>query len=318
MKLVALGEILIDFLQVDDVGGLPSFVAQPGGAPANILCAAAKLGVKGAFIGKVGADRFGEQLKATLREHAVHTQGLMTSNEYPTTLAFVHINQEGDRSFSFYREGCADTKLMKEEVDPILLQACKIFHCGSNSLTSSESAEATMFAVKLAKENGASISFDLNVRENLWQDPNAIGPAIKQVLPYVDVLKVSEEEMELLTEQQDVEQGINMLANTYPLQLIVVTLGGNGALYHYKNETTWITGHTVQTVDTTGAGDSFVGAMLAGFIQANAEITQVSRQTLHDILTFANAAAAISTTKNGAIPSLPERQEIEQFLKDLS
>lgn len=313
MKLVALGEILIDFLQVNYLDGLPTFVAQPGGAPANVLCAAAKLGVEGAFIGKVGADQFGQQLINTLREHGVETQYMVTTEEFPTTLAFVHIGDAGDRSFSFYREGCADTKLMVEDVSAVCLEDCQLFHFGSNSFTSKEGTAATHFALKVAKEYGATISFDPNIRMDLWRDVNDIKPSIKGVLPYVDILKVSDEELQLLT-GQDAEQGIVTLEKMYSLQLIVVTLGEKGLVYRTQGESVYIAGHSVPTIDTTGAGDSFVGAMLAQILQTNEPLSKLKRAAIHNVLCFANAAAAISTTKNGAIPSLPEREEIEQFM----
>ncbi|MER1999890.1 MAG: carbohydrate kinase [Lysinibacillus sp.] len=313
MKLIALGEILIDFLQIQNEQGLPTFVAQPGGAPANVICAAAKLGVDGAFIGKVGQDQFGQQLIDTLKQHNVETKCIVKSEQYPTTLAFVHIDEDGDRSFSFYREGSADTKLAIENIDPLYFSECRLFHFGSNSFTSAESEAATKRAIELAKANGAIISFDPNVRVKLWHNSADIKPAIESVLPAVDILKVSQEELELLT-GADIDEGIVELQTKYDLQLIVVTLGAKGLVYRMNGETVYIAGYHVVTIDTTGAGDSFVGAMLAKIMQAPKVLTELNREEIHQALIFANAAAALSTTKNGGIPSLPTHEQVLDFL----
>lgn len=315
MQLVTLGEILIDFLQIENNEGLPTFVAQPGGAPANVACAASKYEVSTAFIGKVGKDQFGQQLIEMLKQHQVETKYMTTTNDFPTTLAFVHIGASGERSFSFYRQGCADIQLTKEDIDTEIIQQCRVFHFGSNSMTEKGSEEATIYAMQTAKRHGAIISFDPNIRKMLWRDEKRIKPTVEQVLQQVDILKVSQEELLLITNESNVELALQQLQQQYHIPLIVATLGAAGLYYHFQHETFQIVGHKVQTIDTTGAGDGFVGAMLARIIQEDIAVEAIRQETMHDILTFANAAAALSTTKNGAIPSYPTQTEIEQLLR---
>ena len=313
MDIVALGEILIDFIEVQNSNEvLPVYVAQPGGAPANVLCTAAKFSKRCAFIGKVGQDKFGEQLIQTLQQHKVETKNVIVSPEYNTTLAFVHLDESGDRSFSFYREGSADTMLLQDEIDVSLLEQCKIFHFGSNSLTTNCNKQSTMYALNRAKQNGAIISFDPNVRINLWKDPNQITPAIVEVLPFVDVLKLSEEELHWLTGLKNAE-AIQVIKSTYNIPLIVVTLGSQGAMYVYNEQVKEVAGIDVKVVDTTGAGDCFVGALLAAILEEGVPIHELAEQAIELAVTKANVVAALSTTKKGAIPSIPSIEQINEF-----
>ena len=314
MQLVTLGEILIDFLQVERQGELPAFVAQPGGAPANVACAAAKLGIESAFVGKVGVDQFGKQLVSALQQHHVQTQHVLETVEYPTTLAFVHVDTVGDRSFSFYRNGSADVQLTIEDIRQIDFSSCRIFHFGSNSCTTEESKAATFKAFRRAKQHGAIISYDPNIRPKLWQQETDMLRAIEEVLSFVDVLKLSEEELLLLT-GNNLRDGIEQLQQRYAIPLVVVTLGAQGVMYRYEQQIHTIAGHDVAAIDTTGAGDAFVGAMLARLMTYDEPFAVLPLQELHDLLSFANAAAALSTTKNGAIPSLPTNEQINAFLQ---
>lgn len=316
MDIVALGEILIDFVEDSQSPGvLPAYIAQPGGAPANVLCSAAKFSKNCAFIGKVGQDKFGELLIHTLHQHNVDTSNVIESKEYNTTLAFVHVQKDGDRSFSFYRQGCADTKLQQNEIDSTLLKNCKVFHFGSNSFTSESMKQATLYAIEIAKQHGAIISYDPNIRVNLWQQPAQIKPAILDVLPDVHILKLSQEELLFITEIEDCEQAMNTLYAAYKTPLIVVTLGSEGAMYLYNNENRKVQGHPVEVVDTTGAGDCFVGTLLAHILEEQQPIQQLSHSAVELAVRVANTAAALSTTKKGAIPSLPTKLEVQQYIE---
>ena len=317
MDIVALGEILIDFIEVQNPNEpLPVYVAQPGGAPANVLCTATKFSKRCAFIGKVGQDKFGAQLIQTLQQHGVETSNVIVSREYNTTLAFVHLDESGDRSFSFYREGSADTMLFQEEIDAALFDQCKIFHFGSNSLTTDSNKQATMYACHLAKQKGAVITFDPNIRTNLWKDPSQITPTILKVLPFVDVLKLSEEELHLLTGLTNNVEAIKAMTATYSIPLIVVTLGSQGAMYVYKEKVKEVAGINVAVVDTTGAGDCFVGALLATILEEGVPINALTEQAIDKAVTIANVAGALSTTKKGAIPSIPSIEQINELLRD--
>ena len=317
MDIVALGEILIDFVEMDNQSEvLPSYVAQPGGAPANVLCTATKFSKQCALIGKVGQDKFGDILVKTLQEHNVETKHVIVSSEYNTTLAFVHLDANGDRSFSFYREGCADTMLLKEEIDVSLLEECRLFHFGSNSLTTDGNKHSTEYALKIAKQKGAIISFDPNIRTNLWKDTNQIRPAILHKLSFVDILKLSEEELYFLTGLKNNAEAMKALYATYEIPLIVVTLGGQGAMYLYKENIQVVPGLNVKVVDTTGAGDCFVGALLANVLDEEVPINQLTEESLYRAVNIANTVGALSTMKNGAIPSIPSIDRVKEFLGD--
>lgn len=315
MDIVALGEILIDFVEMDNDSALPTYVAQPGGAPANVLCTATKFSKQCAFIGKVGQDKFGDLLMKTLEEHNVETKHVIVSSKFNTTLAFVHLDEKGDRSFSFYREGCADTMLVKDEIDVSLLGKCKVFHFGSNSLTTDVNKLSTVYALTIAKQKGAIISFDPNIRTNLWKDTNQILPAILDKLSLVDILKLSEEELYFLTGLKNKVEAIKALQTTYKIPLIVVTLGRQGAMYLYKENIKVVPGINVNVVDTTGAGDCFVGALLSNLLEEEVPISQLSKESIYRAVNVANTVGALSTTKKGAIPSIPSIDQVNAFLQ---
>lgn len=317
MDIVALGEILIDFVEVGHSDEpLPKYVAQPGGAPANVLCTASRFSRRCALIGKVGQDKFGEQLMQTLHQHEIEANNVIVSPRYNTTLAFVHLDPNGDRSFSFYREGCADTMLFQDEIDETLLATCKVFHFGSNSLTSNVNKQSTHYALHLAKQHGAIISFDPNIRTNLWKDSREIKPAILELLAFVDILKLSEEELHFLTGMKNNTEAIKVLHVSYRTPLIVVTLGSQGAMYFYNGEINEVAGFNVQVVDTTGAGDCFIGAFLATLLEGDAPLNRWTDQEISHAINVANAAGALSTTKYGAIPSIPTIGQINALLRE--
>ena len=261
--LVTIGEILIDLTYSGRQNGVPVYVANPGGAPANVAVAAARLGADSAFIGKVGNDYYGVFLRETLTENKVDVSGMLTDASAPTTLAVVSLTDAGERSFSFYRRNCADTLLSPEEISDELLGNTRFLHFGSVSLTDDPARSATLFAAKRAKELGATVTYDPNYRANLWNSEKEAVERMKSVLGFVDILKISDEELPLLTGTDDPEAGTCQLFDEYGISLILLTLGADGAYYRRGGETGKAEGFKVKVADTNGAGDTFFGAFLS-------------------------------------------------------
>lgn len=322
-NVIALGESLIDFTPAgSNELGIQLMARNPGGAPANVLAMNAKLGRKTAFIGKVGADDFGSFLKKTMEEVGINVSGLKMTTEANTTLAFVNLNEKGDRSFSFYRNPGADTLLQYEEVDVELLINCEIFHFGSVSLTAEPSRTATIQSALKAKESGAIISFDPNYRPLLWMDEKHAKREILNILPLADIIKVSEEEMRFLTQEVELDSGAEKLSE-HGARLVVVTLGEKGAFFYTPSGCEIQETYAVDSVDTTGAGDAFVGALHHCILEKS--IKNMGNITLTEwkqIIKFSNAAGSLTTTKKGAIPAMPSLTAIVNcmdntpFLKD--
>jgi fructokinase len=312
--ITAIGEILIDFTPAGRSGqGGQLYEQNPGGAPGNVAVACAKLGGTAAFIGKVGTDAFGEFLRNTLEVHGVDTKGLVFTDQARTTLAFVHLHDDGDRSFSFYRNPGADMLLRTEDVGRSLIDDCRIFHFGSVSLSAGSAAEATIDAVGYARNRGKTVSFDVNYRAPLFRSESAAISLISAALPYADILKVSQEEMTLLTGETDPVIGSEKLFGG--ASLVLVSMGSQGAFYRNGNTCGQVDTFKVNTVDTTGAGDAFFGAVLYQLRNMSPDkIRYLDGSALDDIVRFANAAGALSTTKKGAIPSLPTQAEIQALL----
>lgn len=311
----ALGELLIDFTPagLSDVGN-DIFQKNPGGAPANVLVAVSRLGKKSAFIGMVGKDRFGLFLRDVLKDNDVDVSGLKFSENVNTTLAFVHLGKNGDRSFSFYRNPGADMMLKEEDLNYDVINNSKIFHFGSISMTDEPSRSATLKAVKVAKENGSIISFDPNLRPPLWKSLKDAKERIIEGLRYADILKVSEEEMEFITGTSDIQEGSSMLYKM-GIKLVLITLGENGCYYKYEKGTGKIDGFKVKVIDTTGAGDAFLGGILYNICEKNiCDISSVEKSEMEDIVRFANCVGAIATTKKGAIPAMPNLNEVLDFM----
>lgn len=304
--ITAIGEILIDLTQsgVNELG-VPEFAANPGGAPANLAVAAARLGASTAFIGKVGADSFGTLLRNTLLENHVDVSGLVTDTQNRTTLAVVALDETGERSFSFYRSPSADVNLQAEE---IRLESTKFLHFGSVSLTTEPARGATLYAVKTAKEQGSIISYDPNYRPSLWNSEETAIAQMLAPLSMVDVLKVSDEELPLLTGTTDLDAGSKLLSDL-GISLVLVTLGANGAYYRFKGSTGHIPGVPVTVGDTNGAGDTFFGATLAQLAKFH-RLQDITVPRLEQIITVANKAAAITTSRHGAIPAMPTYEEV--------
>ena len=316
--ITAIGEILIDFTP----GGtnnqsMELFICNPGGAPANVLAMESLLGGKTAFIGKVGNDYFGSFLKQSIEKSNIDTEGLVITDKIPTTLAFVHLDASGDRSFSFYRNPGADMMLSKEEVKTSLIDNCRIFHFGSVSLTEEPSRSATKFAVDYARRQKKIISFDPNYRAPLWIDEQSAKKEILQVLSNVDILKVSEEEMQMLTGLSDLKKGAKALS-LYGPELILISLGRKGAFCYLSGKSGILPAYDVKTIDTTGAGDAFLGAFLYRVRGKNRdELRNLPQTELMDILDFANAAGSLTTMGKGAVPSMPHLDEIEACRKNV-
>lgn len=313
LDVVALGELLIDFTPSgkNDMG-MQLFARNPGGAPANVLAMNTKLGGKTAFIGKVGKDDFGFFLKSTMERAGIDVSGLIVAKDVNTTLAFVQLNEKGDRSFSFYRKSGADVCLTQEEVKDPLLKNCKIFHFGSISLTDEPCRSATLYAVKKAKSYGAIISYDPNYRPLLWNNTNRAKSEILNALPLADIVKVSEDEMTMLTSETDLHKGAKKLSQ-YGATLVLVTLGPKGAFYFTQNGFETVPTYDVETIDTTGAGDAFLGALLhciAG--KSLEELASLTNAEWKPIIVFCNAAGSLTTTQKGAIPAMPTLEQIQR------
>lgn len=313
---VALGELLIDFTEYGKSDrGNKLFEANPGGAPCNVLAMLQKLGKKTAFIGKVGNDQFGRMLCETISSIGIDSTNLVFDAEIPTTLAFVGKTPDGDREFSFYRNPGADMMLNKDEINDDLLENAKIFHYGTLSMTHETVREATICAIKKAKENGAIISLDPNLREPLWKSLDDAKAQMKSALSYCDVLKISDNEIEFLTGETDFDEGVKKIRLEYDIPLICVTMGKDGSIAYYKDKKVEAKGfYQENVVDTTGAGDTFCGSVLS-YICDNG-LYDLSEEQLTEMITFANAAASLVTTKAGAILSMPSMDEVYKLINE--
>lgn len=315
IDVLALGELLIDFTSnglSEQGNGL--FEANPGGAPSNVLAILNKLGKKTAFVGKVGNDGFGRMLKKTLEDLAINTEGLLLDDVYHTTLALVHTDENGDRDFSFYRDPGADVMLTADEVDPELLKRAKIFHYGTLSMTHDGVRAATQKAIEIAKADGQLLSFDPNYREPLWKTADMAKEQISYGLSQCDILKISEEELELMTGTADIDEGVKILWEKHPnIKLFNVTAGGAGSYSFYKDMKAFQPGFKLGgTIETTGAGDTFGGAVLDYVLEH--DIDALTEDNLNEMLRFANAAAYLVTTRKGALRSMPEKEQIDEIL----
>ena len=309
--IMTLGELLIDLTQGGtDENGNGKFTAYPGGAPANVAVAASRLGASAGFIGKVGNDAFGRSLAETLRKDNVDIKALYYDDEQPTTMAIVSVDASGERDFSFYRNPGADTQLTAEEAIAALSgNMPKILHIGSLSMTNSPSKEACVEAVRYAKENGAIISYDPNYRAALWDTEENAVEMMKSLLPYADILKVSDEEMEMLTLVNDFEEGSRILAE-YGAGIVLVTLGADGVFVRMGSKTATVPGFKVEVADTNGAGDTFLGAMLMQIATGMTGTEDVWTQLL-GMVRYANKAASITCSRHGAIPAMPTADELK-------
>ena len=306
---IAMGELLIDFtMNGQSEQGNNMFEACPGGAPCNVLALLNKMGKKTAFVGKVGKDQFGTLLRETITAAGIDASHLLTDEDVNTTLAFVHTFPDGDREFSFYRNPGADMMLSPEEIDPEFIAQTKIFHFGTLSMTHERVREATKKALGIAKENGCLISFDPNLREPLWSSLDLAKEQIEYGFGFCDILKISDNEIQFISGKEDYDEGIAYLQERYHIPLILLTMGKNGSRAYYKGMRVERPGFSVKAIETTGAGDTFCGSSLNYILEHDFE--NLTEEQLGELLTFANAAAALVTTKKGAIRAMPERDDV--------
>lgn len=310
---IALGELLIDFtMNGQSEQGNNMFEACPGGAPCNVLALLNKMGKKTAFLGKVGKDQFGTLLRDTITEAGIDASHLMIDDKVNTTLAFVHTFPDGDREFSFYRNPGADMMLTEDEVDPAFIAQTKIFHFGTLSMTHDDVRAATKKAVQAAKDAGCLVSFDPNLRPPLWSSLDLAKEQMEYGFGVCDILKISDNEIQFVSGKEDYDEGIAYLQETYHIPLILFTMGKEGSRAYYKGKCVECPGFAVRAIETTGAGDTFCGSSLNYIVEHGFD--DLTEDQLGELLTFANAAAAIVTTKKGAIRSMPERAEVEALI----
>lgn len=313
-EVVALGELLIDLTQNGlSTQGNPILEANPGGAPCNVLAMLQKLGHSTAFLGKVGADGFGDQLERALVEVGISTRGLCRDSAVHTTLAVVHTLPDGDRDFSFYRDPGADTRLSVQELDEDMIRSCRLFHFGSLSMTNEPVRSATRQAIAIAEQAGVLRSFDPNLREPLWPELEAARGQILYGLAHCDILKISDNELLWLTRERDFDDGIRWIRDRFPqIRLILLSLGKDGSRAYSGEVTARMPACQVDTIETTGAGDTFFAGVLHHVLQWG--LRPYTREELEQMLSFANAAAAIVTTRKGALRVMPEEAEVRSLM----
>lgn len=317
---VAFGEILIDFGSVGNSDGYPILAARPGGAPGNFLATLASCDKKTAIIAKVGNDAFGKLLKDSLDEYEIDTHNVVLDNDYFTTLAFVTLDSNGERSFSFARKPGADTKMRFDEVDLNLIDNTKIFHFGTLSMSDDPSKTTTQKLVEYAKEKEKLISFDPNLREPLWKDLNEAKEAIIYGLKYADIVKISLEEGQFIFDEKiTAENCAKEIIDKYNVRMVFVTCGKDGVFA----KTSKVQGQfkaleNVKTIDSTGAGDIFFGGAINAFLNLDKSIEKLDNNDLQDICVFANAAAGLSLSEKGGMSSVPSMEEILKVVKILS
>lgn len=311
---IAMGELLVDFtMSGTSSQGNNVFEACPGGAPCNVLALLNKMGKKTAFFGKVGKDQFGTMLRSTVEEAGIDVSHLLTDDEVNTTLAFVHTFPDGDREFSFYRNPGADMMLTEDEVDEEFLAQARLFHFGTLSMTHDGVRAATKKALQTAKEKGLLVSFDPNLRPPLWSSLELAKEQMEYGFQNCDILKISDNEIQFVSGKEDYDEGIRYLQETYHIPLILLTMGKDGSRAYYKDLRVERAGFSCKTIETTGAGDTFCGSSLNYLLDHDFE--NLTETELGEMLTFANAAAAIVTTRKGAIKAMPEREEVEALIR---
>ena len=310
----ALGELLIDLTQngISEQGN-PILEANPGGAPCNVLACLSKMGHKAAFIGKVGKDGFGDQLTAGLVETGISTKGLMYDKDVHTTLAVVHTFADGDRDFSFYRNPGADMMLRPEEVKDEIIENSKIFHFGSLSMTDEPVRSAHLHALEVAEKAGVLRSYDPNLRPPLWPNLDVAKENILELMGHCDILKISDNEIQWLSGKEDYDEGIAWLRERYDIPLIFLTLGKDGSRAYCGDVRAEQPGFKMNTIETTGAGDTFFGSVLHHILTKG--FRPYTKEELDEMLRFANAAAALVTTRRGALRVMPSEAEIAEVLK---
>lgn len=312
----ALGELLIDFTCLStDADGYPTMAAHPGGAPANYLAALTKFGAKTAMIGKVGSDAFGRLLIKTLKGTGIDTRGMLVSDDVFTTLAFVTLDDSGNREFSFARKPGADTQLRFDEIDLSVIDASKVLHFGTLSMTNEPARDATYKAVEYAAGHGKLISFDPNLRKPLWDDLDEAKRQMLWGLRHADIVKISDEETEFLFGIAP-EEAAKHIIDSFGVRLVYVTCGAEGCFYRTKTASGFVKALSgIAVKDTTGAGDIFGGSAMYGLLRAGGVPEKLTAEELENIVSFACASAGLSTTKAGGISSVAELDEVEAAMR---
>ena len=307
----ALGELLIDFAcQSVDADGYPTMAAHPGGAPANFLAALTKYGARTAMLGKVGTDTFGKLLTSTLREVGIETKGIVASDDFFTTLAFVTLDANGDREFAFARKPGADTQLRFDELELSLLDETRVFHFGTLSLTGEPSRTTTYRAVEYTRSRGKLVTFDPNLRRPLWRSLDDAKAQMLWGLEHADIVKISDDEVDFLFGLAP-KEGAAQIIESFGVKLVFVTCGADGCRYKTRSAEGFANSlHDIPVVDTTGAGDIFGGAAVYGILKTGKAPEALTAEELDSIVSFACAAAGLSTTRYGGISSVPEYDEV--------
>ncbi|TLS36939.1 aminoimidazole riboside kinase [Pseudalkalibacillus caeni] len=309
---IALGEALIDFIPLDQEN--ITYQKSPGGAPANVAVGIARLGLKSTFVGKVGDDVLGRFLKETLQQYGVRTERMILTEDVRTGVVFVTNAEDGERSFDFYIDPSADRFLKVEEIEEADFDDHKILHFGSISMITSPAKEATHHAVKVAKEKGMLISYDPNLRLGLWNSKEQARETIVSMLGLADLLKISEEELEFITGEKDIEKGIEKL-KTYEIPIILVTFGAEGSYVSTSEGIEHVPAMKIKAVDTTGAGDAFVSGILFSLNNYDGNIRSLSLEKAVQMVKFASVSGALAASTKGAMTALPTRDEVKEHLK---
>lgn len=309
--IISLGEALIDFIPLDEQN--TTYQKSPGGAPANVAVGVARLGAKATFLGKVGADVLGRFLESTLKDYGVRTNQMLLSPDVPTGVVFVTNGEDGERSFDFYIDPSADRFLKVKDIDEEDLLSHKILHFGSISMISSPAKEATRHAVTLAKENGLFISYDPNVRLGLWRSEKDARETIISMLSEVHLLKISEEELEFITGEQEIESGVRKL-KSYNIPFLIITMGGKGSNVYVGDQHRHVPAMKVKAVDTTGAGDAFVSGILYSLHEYSGDIHSLHIDEAFRMAQFAAVSGALAASTKGAMTALPSLEEIILYL----
>ncbi len=314
-EILGLGELLIDFTPngVNDQG-MALYARNPGGSIPNMLAMYAKLGGKAAFVGKVGPDAFGDFLIEQLRDTGVDTRHILRDKAVLTTLAIVSLLKNGDRAFHFYRKPGADILLEKEELPLSFIKSAERFHFAGVSLTDEPARDTTLHAARLMKEQGTFVSFDCNYRSTLWESEEEAKRVLLAALPLCDLVKVSEEELALLTGTEDLKQGAMMILGK-GAKAVLVSQGEFGSNVYTGNIHVYKPAYRVKVVDTTGSGDAFLGAILHELYALKKDLPEITAEEWGSLLAFGNAAGGLTATRLGGIPALPEREEIETLLR---
>ena len=315
LDFLSVGEVLMDMTPVETTSGERAFLPKVGGAPVNAACAAARLGASAAFVGRAGADAFGDQIQRVLQQTGLDTSLLQRDTDRGTTLAFVHLGEGGERSFSFYRKGLADTCLEATEEALAAAGNARLLHFGSVALAEELEKSAVLRLVDQARSAGRWVSYDPNLRPDLWADPSVMKDTVLSTLHLADILKLSDDEAELLLGISHPEKAAKQLREQYGAEVSFVTCGRAGAWGCTEAGTAFAPALAVDSVDTTGAGDCFMGAACFRLLKRREGLRDIGREELEDILRFACAAGSIATTRRGAIDALPTLGEVAASLK---